>query len=74
MIKSKMPVKISANLAVGSLNASLEEFKGLKHPLQHYNGLMEQIKPEIAERIIKLEEKLQEFRPGYGLLPRRASV
>lgn len=32
--KNKMPVKISANLAVGSLNASLEEFKGLKHPLQ----------------------------------------
>ncbi|HSJ11221.1 MAG TPA: DUF3108 domain-containing protein [Gillisia sp.] len=32
--KNKMPVKISANLAVGSLNASLDEFKGLKHPLQ----------------------------------------
>ena len=31
---NKMPVKISANLAVGSLNASLEEYKGLKHPLQ----------------------------------------
>ena len=31
---NKMPVKISANLAVGSLNASLDEFKGLKHPLQ----------------------------------------
>jgi hypothetical protein len=32
--KNKMPVKISAKLAVGSLNASLEEFKGLKHPLK----------------------------------------
>ncbi len=31
---NKMPVKISASLAVGSLNASLDEFKGLKHPLQ----------------------------------------
>ncbi len=32
--KNKIPVKISASLAVGSLNASLDEFKGLKHPLQ----------------------------------------
>lgn len=32
--KNKMPVKISAKLVVGSLSASLEEFKGLKHPLQ----------------------------------------
>lgn len=32
--KNKMPVKISAKLAVGSLDASLEEFKGLKHPLK----------------------------------------
>ncbi|CAN5212725.1 DUF3108 domain-containing protein [soil metagenome] len=31
---NKMPVKISANLKVGSLNASLEEFKGLKNPLK----------------------------------------
>lgn len=32
--KNKMPVKISANLAVGSLEADLEEFKGLKHPFK----------------------------------------
>lgn len=32
--ENKMPVKISANLAVGSLNASLDEFKGLTHPLK----------------------------------------
>lgn len=32
--KNKMPVKISANLAVGSLDADLEEFKGLKHPFK----------------------------------------
>lgn len=32
--KNKMPVKIKANLAVGSLDADLDEFKGLKHPLQ----------------------------------------
>lgn len=32
--KNKMPVKISAKLAVGSLDASLDEFKGLKHPLK----------------------------------------
>ncbi|HSP40150.1 MAG TPA: DUF3108 domain-containing protein, partial [Gillisia sp.] len=31
---NKMPVKISASLKVGSLNASLEEFKGLKNPFQ----------------------------------------
>lgn len=31
---NKMPVKIKANLAVGSLDASLDEFKGLKHPLK----------------------------------------
>lgn len=31
---NKMPVKIKANLAVGSLDADLEEFKGLKHPLK----------------------------------------
>jgi len=30
--KNKMPVRIKADLAVGSLNADLEEFKGLKHP------------------------------------------
>jgi len=30
--KNKMPIRIKAELAVGSLNADLEEFKGLKHP------------------------------------------
>ena len=30
--KNKMPVRIKADLKVGSLNADLEEFKGLKHP------------------------------------------
>jgi hypothetical protein len=30
--KNKMPVRIKADLAVGALNADLEEFKGLKHP------------------------------------------
>lgn len=30
--KNKIPVKIKANLAVGSLEADLDEFKGLKHP------------------------------------------
>jgi hypothetical protein len=30
--KNKMPIRIKADLAVGSLNADLEEFKGLKHP------------------------------------------
>lgn len=29
-----LPVKIKANLAVGSLDADLEAFKGLKHPFQ----------------------------------------
>ncbi len=32
--KNKIPVKIQANLAVGSLAADLEEFKGLKHQLK----------------------------------------
>lgn len=31
--KNKIPVKVSAKLAVGSLDADLEAFKGLKHPL-----------------------------------------
>ena len=31
---NKMPVKITADLAVGSLDADLEQFKGLKHPLK----------------------------------------
>lgn len=31
---NKMPVKIQASLAVGSLEADLDEFKGLKHPLR----------------------------------------
>jgi len=32
--KNKMPVKIQADLAVGSLDADLEAFKGVKHPIQ----------------------------------------
>ena len=32
--KNKMPVKIQADLAVGSLDADLDAFKGIKHPLQ----------------------------------------
>lgn len=32
--KNRMPVKIQANLAVGSLDADLNAFKGLKHPLR----------------------------------------
>jgi hypothetical protein len=32
--KNKIPVKIQADLAVGSLAADLEEFKGLKHQLK----------------------------------------
>ena len=32
--KNKMPIRIKADLAVGSLNADLEEFKGLKHPFE----------------------------------------
>ncbi len=32
--KNKMPVKISANLAIGSLDADIEEFRGLKHPFK----------------------------------------
>lgn len=31
---NRMPVKIKADLAVGSLDASLDAFKGLKHPLK----------------------------------------
>lgn len=31
---NRMPVKISAKLAVGSLDADLEAFKGLKHPMK----------------------------------------
>ncbi len=30
---NRMPVKIKADLAVGSLNADIDAFKGLKHPL-----------------------------------------
>lgn len=30
--KNKIPIKIQADLAVGSLTAELDEFKGLKHP------------------------------------------
>ena len=32
--KNKMPLKIEADLAVGSLDADLDEFKGLLHPFQ----------------------------------------
>ena len=32
--KNRMPVKISADLAVGSLDADIDAFKGLKHPLK----------------------------------------
>lgn len=32
--KNRMPVKIKANLAVGSLDADIDAFKGLKHPLK----------------------------------------
>jgi hypothetical protein len=32
--KNRMPVKIKANLAVGSLDADIDAFKGLKHPLR----------------------------------------
>ncbi|WP_029038155.1 DUF3108 domain-containing protein [Salinimicrobium xinjiangense] len=31
--KNRMPLKIKANLAVGSLDADIDAFKGLKHPL-----------------------------------------
>lgn len=31
--KNRMPLKIKANLAVGSLDADIDEFKGLKYPL-----------------------------------------
>lgn len=32
--KNRIPVKIKANLAVGSLDADIDAFKGLKHPLK----------------------------------------
>lgn len=32
--QNRMPVKIKANLAVGSLDADIDAFKGLKHPLK----------------------------------------
>ncbi len=32
--KNRMPVKIKADLAVGSLDADIDAFKGLKHPLR----------------------------------------
>ena len=31
---NKMPIRIKANLAVGSIKADLEGFKGLKHPFK----------------------------------------
>ncbi len=30
--KNKIPVKIEAGLRIGSIEADLEEFRGLKHP------------------------------------------
>ena len=32
--KNKIPVKIKADLRVGSINADLEAFKGLKYPFK----------------------------------------
>ena len=32
--KNKIPLKIKADLAVGSLRAELEKYKGLKHPFK----------------------------------------
>jgi len=32
--KNKIPLKIQANLAVGSLRADLDQYKGLKHSFQ----------------------------------------
>jgi hypothetical protein len=32
--KNKIPLKIKADIAVGSLRADLESFKGLKHPFK----------------------------------------
>ncbi|HTO36559.1 MAG TPA: DUF3108 domain-containing protein, partial [Flavobacterium sp.] len=29
---NKLPIRVKASLAVGSLKADLEKFKGLKHP------------------------------------------
>lgn len=31
---NKLPIKIEANLAIGSLDADLDEYKGLKHPFK----------------------------------------
>jgi hypothetical protein len=31
---NKMPIRIKANLAVGSIKSDLEGFKGLKHPFK----------------------------------------
>ena len=31
---NKLTIKIEANLAVGSLDADLEEYKGLRHPFK----------------------------------------
>lgn len=35
--KNKIPVKITADIAVGSVTASLSEYRGLKHPLSKVN-------------------------------------
>ncbi len=35
--KNKIPVKLTADIVVGSITASLSEYKGLKHPLSKVN-------------------------------------
>jgi hypothetical protein len=32
--KNKIPIKVEAGLRIGSIEADLEEFKGLKHPFK----------------------------------------
>lgn len=32
--KNKIPIKIKAGLRIGSIDADLDEFKGLKHPFK----------------------------------------
>ena len=32
--KNKIPIKIEAGLRIGSIEADLEEFRGLKHPFK----------------------------------------
>jgi hypothetical protein len=35
--ENKIPLRIKASLAVGSLKADLDEYKGLSHPLNKIN-------------------------------------